>query len=100
MGNLKRRVIWGVLFFIVAGVFLRLSYHLPGGQPQPYPAVRDFRVVRAENFAPGQLEDHYLKHGYQFGPISQEQYLQDAQALLDAAPDGDILEKIRPNGDV
>ena len=56
--------------------------------------------VKAGDFAPGQLEAHYLKHGYQFGQITQEQYLQEAQALLDAAVGGDVLEKIRPNGDV
>jgi pyocin large subunit-like protein len=56
--------------------------------------------IKAGDFAPGQLEVHYLKHGYQFGQITQEQYLQGAQALLDAAVGGDVLEKIRLNGDV
>jgi pyocin large subunit-like protein len=57
-------------------------------------------TVQARDFAPGQLEAHYEKHGYQFGNITQDQYLQDAQALLDAAPDKDVLERIRPNGDI
>jgi len=56
--------------------------------------------VKAGNFAPGKLSEHYLKHGYQFGQITEEQYLQGAQALLDATPDKDVLEKIRPNGDI
>ena len=47
-----------------------------------------------------QLEAHYVKHGYQFGQITQDQYLQGAQALLNAAPSGDVLEKIRSNGDI
>jgi pyocin large subunit-like protein len=59
-----------------------------------------FEAVKAGNFAPGQLEAHFLKHGYQFGQITQEQYLQGAQALLDAEAEGDILEKIRQNGDI
>ena len=67
---------------------------------QPDLAAWDLTAVRAGDFAPGKLEEHYLKHGYQFGQITQEQYLHDAQALLDAGPGGDILEKIRPNGDV
>ena len=41
-----------------------------------------------------------MKHGYQFGKITQEQYLQDAQTLLDAPAGGDVLEKIRPDGDI
>ncbi len=75
------------LFFIVIGIFASLCYQ---------PAV----ASPAGNFAPGQLEAHYLKHGYQFGNITQEQYLQDAQALLNASPGKDILQKMRPNGDV
>ena len=93
MKNLRRRIIFGFLFLLVIGVSAPLCY-------QPDLAAFDLVGVRAGDFAPGQLEEHYLKHGYQFGKITQEQYLQDAQALLDAEPGGDILEKIRPNGDV
>ena len=56
--------------------------------------------VKALYFAPGQLEAHFLKHAYQFGDISQEDYLEDARALLNAPPGKNILEKVRPNGDV
>jgi pyocin large subunit-like protein len=56
--------------------------------------------VQAGNFAPGQLEAHYQKHGYQFGNISQEEYLAGARALLGASPDNDVFEKKRPNGDI
>ena len=93
MKNSRRRIILGFLLFIVIGVFTSLCY-------QPDLAAWDLTSVRAGDFAPGQLEAHYLKHGYQFGQITQEQYLQGAQALLDAAPGGDVLEKIRLNGDV
>ena len=41
-----------------------------------------------------------MKHGDQLGYNSQEQYLQGARALLNAPPGKDVLEKIRPNGDV
>ena len=60
----------------------------------------DNETVKAGNFAPGQLEAHYIKHGDQFGSITQEQYLQGAQALLNAPPSGVVLEKIRYNGDI
>ena len=56
--------------------------------------------VKAGNFASGQLEAHYLKHGYQFGNITQEEYLESARALLNAPSGKDVLEKRRPNGDI
>lgn len=62
--------------------------------------AQDVEIIKAGNFASGQLEAHFLKHGYQFGQITQEQYLKGAQTLLDATPGGDILEKIRYNGDI
>ena len=54
----------------------------------------------AGDFAPGQLEAHYLKHGYQFGNITQEEYLENARAFLNTAPGDDVLEKTSSNGDV
>ncbi len=56
--------------------------------------------VKAANFLSGQLQAHFLKHGYQFGEITELDYLEDARKLLDASPDGDVLEKIRDNGDI
>ena len=56
--------------------------------------------VQAGDFSPGQLEAHYLKHGYQFGNITQEQYLESARALLNSKPGKDVLLKRRSNGDI
>ena len=56
--------------------------------------------VKAENFAPGQLQAHFSKHGYQFGDITESDYLADARKLLDASPGVDVLEKVRDNGDI
>jgi pyocin large subunit-like protein len=56
--------------------------------------------VQAGDFAPGELEAHYLKHGYQFGSISQDQYLENARELLNSGLDSDVLEKTRSNGDI
>ena len=93
MNNPRRRFIFWFLLFIVTGVFAPLCY-------QQDLAAWDLAGVKAGDFAPGQLEAHYLKHGDQFPGTTQEQYLQGAQALLDAEPRGDVLEKIRPNGDI
>lgn len=42
-----------------------------------------------------QLDDHYVKHGAEFGKITKAQYLQMAQDFRDAPKGGDILEEIR-----
>jgi pyocin large subunit-like protein len=93
MKILSGRLTFRLLFLILIGISVPLCY-------QPDLAVSDYEVVKAGNFAPGQLEAHYLKHGSQFGKITPERYLLDARELLDATPGGDILEKIRTNGDV
>jgi len=89
----RSRFIFRFLLFIVIGI------STPFCHQQSF-ASSYATVVRAGNFAPGQLEEHFLKHGYQFGKITQEQYLEGARALLDADPGGDILEKTRFNGDI
>ena len=43
----------------------------------------------------GQFEEHYRKHGGEFGRISKEQYLALAQALRDAPAGGNILQAVR-----
>jgi pyocin large subunit-like protein len=42
--------------------------------------------------------DHYEKHGAEFGLISLEEYLRQAQILRDSAAGGDILEAVRADG--
>jgi pyocin large subunit-like protein len=46
-----------------------------------------------------QLDEHYAKHGAEFGHISEAEYLRLAQELGDAAVGGPILEARRPNGE-
>lgn len=46
-----------------------------------------------------QLDEHYHKHGSEFGSISEMEYLRLAQALRDAPAGGPILEARRPNGE-
>lgn len=46
-----------------------------------------------------QLEEHYAKHGGEFGNISEQEYLRLAQELRDAPPGGPILEARRSNGE-
>jgi pyocin large subunit-like protein len=46
-----------------------------------------------------QLEEHYQKHGHEFGAIGKTEYLRLAQALRDAPAGGPILEARRPDGE-
>lgn len=46
-----------------------------------------------------QLDQHYAKHGAEFGSISKAEYLRLAQALRDAPAGGPILEARRPDGE-
>ena len=46
-----------------------------------------------------QLNEHYGKHGAEFGNISKQEYLRLAQELRDAQPGGPILEARRSNGE-
>ncbi|MCC6242083.1 MAG: hypothetical protein IT353_04550 [Gemmatimonadaceae bacterium] len=41
------------------------------------------------------LEDHYQKHGREFGRITQDEYLRMAQTLRDAPAGGDVMEITR-----
>jgi pyocin large subunit-like protein len=45
-----------------------------------------------------QLDEHFAKHGAEFGHISEAEYLRLAQELRDAPVGGPILEARRPNG--
>lgn len=46
-----------------------------------------------------QLNEHYAKHGAEFGNIDKQEYLRLAQGLRDAPPGGPILESRRSNGE-
>lgn len=44
------------------------------------------------------LEEHYDKHGAEFGRITKHDYLRQAQLLRDARVGGPILETVRKDG--
>lgn len=48
---------------------------------------------------PALLEEHFEKHGREFGAINKAEYLNLAQALRDAPAGGSILESRRPDGE-
>jgi filamentous hemagglutinin len=44
------------------------------------------------------LDEHFAKHGREFGAVTEEQYLHLAQQLRDARPGKDVLQVRRPDG--
>ena len=44
------------------------------------------------------FEEHYAKHGREFGNISKQEYLERAQALRDAPAGGPLLQAVTPDG--
>lgn len=44
------------------------------------------------------LDEHFAKHGSEFGHISESEYLHRAQALRDTPPGGPILQVVKPAG--
>ena len=57
-------------------------------------------TVYAKDFAIGQLEPHFMKHKDDFDYATAKEYLEGARQILDNPKNSDILEKIRPNGDI
>jgi pyocin large subunit-like protein len=45
-----------------------------------------------------QFDDHYVKHGAEFGKITKQQYLKMAQELRDAPKGGEVIEAVRADG--
>ena len=44
------------------------------------------------------LDEHYAKHGAEFGNITRQDYLRQAQLLRDAQVGGPVLEAVRHDG--
>lgn len=66
----------------------------------PQTTVADKVKVRTEvGFASRQkLLEHYQKHGREFGGVSAEDYLRQAQTLRDRPAGKDVLEVVRADG--
>lgn len=64
------------------------------------PTPKNGATIRTETgFASRQkFSDHYDKHGNEFGSISREEYLRQAQQLRDNQLSADVLEAVRSDG--
>ena|SRR5215475_11978842 len=95
--------LWAALALVSAGC-RDSNNHTPSQTPElPSSAGNNQSgapAVQAEiGFATrSKLLEHYEKHGAEFGSISQEEYLRQAQILRDSPAGGDILEAARADG--
>lgn len=96
-----RRLKLSYFFLIFLCIFVLLSFQKDASSSSILESDTSYSTnVKAGDFAPGQLEAHYLKHGYQFGNITQVQYLENARELLNAPIGNDLLGKTRSSGDI
>ncbi len=69
---------------------------VPAAQ-QPAAGIPEAGSLRAFR-TPELFRQHYAKHGREFGNVTPEEYLRQAQALRDAAPAANVLEIRRKDG--
>jgi hypothetical protein len=68
-------------------------------------AAGDTAQLETRGFGPGigfaderRLDEHYKKHGAEFGRITRQDYLRQAQLLRDARVGGPVLAAVRRDG--
>ena len=97
-----RRVLTAALTAVALLVFWLQFGDRAAREPAP-PAVAG--ATAREGFGPSigfadqrRLEEHFEKHGAEFGATSRQDYLRLAQKLRDAPAGGPILETVRRDG--
>lgn len=106
MGSLLRRLLMPAL--AVAVILAYWTHVAPRDVPSLAPAAQaETQDVAAPHkvWGPGvgfetarKLDEHYEKHGAEFGRITKQDYLHQAQLLRDTAVGGPVLEAKRSNG--
>ena len=64
----------------------------------PAPSVTGQEPSNVGFSSESKWQEHFRKHGKEFGPIDANQYLRLAQELRDKPAGGDVLEATRPDG--
>lgn len=108
---MTRRVV-SLLVAVVLGAWFMLRGDVgPGSSAPPVlpPAASSSSAQPAQTDGPSnsrgfrnvaRLEEHYQKHGAEFGRVTIEEYLVMAQSLRDAPVGGDVLETVRSSDGV
>lgn len=99
----RRWLRWGLVAVAVIVLVVALVRAAGGGSTADAPPLSSQtsgQVVRDDiGFRSGRrLDEHYLKHGHEFGSPTREEYLRMAQTLRDAPVGGAILEARRDDG--
>jgi hypothetical protein len=95
-GVFRAVILAAVLHFLLAPAFAQVSsFPAAGSIPQGVPSVTRPDIGFA---TPQKLQDHYRKHGREFGEITEEEYIQLARDLRDRPAGGDVLEAVRKDG--
>ncbi|HEY7681110.1 MAG TPA: hypothetical protein VH879_00590 [Gemmatimonadales bacterium] len=106
---MNRRVLLRVLAVPVVALAVWLGRSLPGPTPASPPLVDEsggsFPASSLVVVHPGigfrdpaHLDEHFRKHGAEFGEITVSEYLRRAQALRDGPAGGAVLEAVRRDG--
>ena len=103
--NLRRLLMAGLA---LVAVILYWQHTTQRGQRQAVPEIGSAQASEpatpkawgaSVGFASSErLDEHYQKHGAEFGRITKQDYLHQAQLLRDAAIGGPILETVRRDG--
>jgi hypothetical protein len=103
---------WLSMLIVVAAVVVRFWPHGASAPRSLAPAPPVASAPSAQVPAPGshafgsavgfrsreRLDEHFQKHGREFGAATLEDYLRLAQALRDRPAGGDVLERVREDG--
>jgi hypothetical protein len=91
-----------------AAIFVYWTQFSDRGMRDPLrgPTVADSRIpADGRGWGPGvgfadarRLDEHFEKHGAEFGNISKQDYLRQAQLLRDAKVEGPVLQTVRSDG--
>lgn len=85
----------------LALLVLGLRGELPGvsgGPTGPIDSVPGVQYPEIGFRDAGHLEEHFRKHGVEFGSITRIEYLRRAQLLRDRPAGGEVLESVREDG--
>jgi pyocin large subunit-like protein len=108
--NIFPKICCGLLLIFLVGISAcRTQVVTPSDLQQPATTVGGNNSQQAKNNPVNtkigfrtkrKFDDHFVKHGREFGSITQDEYLRIAQTLRDAPVGGDILELSRGDGTV
>ena len=95
-GQSRRGIVAALLGLLLVGALLGGC----GGRDTRGPSTAAVAITRSDvGFRSAErLDEHYRKHGREFGSIGREEYLRRAQNLRDRPAGGAVLQAVRQDG--